>query len=86
MPLCCTFRVEGSIITYKIRVKHLGCKVYMSFVNLDYGLPISTWLAPGVELQWVLLIEPTCRRTRRKEKGKNVGSEGDGGGGKEEKE
>ncbi|CAI9772979.1 unnamed protein product [Fraxinus pennsylvanica] len=60
-PLCCAFRAGGSTTAYRIRVRDSGCKAYRSFVNLDYGLPVSRWPPPGVELQWVLPIEPTCR-------------------------
>lgn len=60
-PLCCAFRAGGSTTAYRIRVRDSGCKAYRSFVNLDYGLPVSRWPPPGVELLWVLPIEPTCR-------------------------
>ncbi|KAL0382043.1 UNVERIFIED_CONTAM: Wall-associated receptor kinase-like 20 [Sesamum calycinum] len=57
---CCAFRAGGSTTSYRIRVRQEGCRAYRSFVNLDYGLPVSRWPQPGVELQWVLPREPTC--------------------------
>ncbi|KAL2548833.1 Wall-associated receptor kinase-like 20 [Forsythia ovata] len=60
-PVCCAFRAGGSTTSYRIRVRDSGCRAYRSFVNLDYGLPVSRWPAPGVEMQWVLPREPNCR-------------------------
>ncbi|KAG8390034.1 hypothetical protein BUALT_Bualt01G0041200 [Buddleja alternifolia] len=57
---CCAFRAGGSTTSYRIRVREAGCRAYRSFVNLDYGLPVSQWPQPGMELQWLLPAEPTC--------------------------
>ncbi|XP_059287504.1 wall-associated receptor kinase-like 20 [Lycium ferocissimum] len=59
-PICCTFRAGGSSTSYMIRVRESGCRAYRSFVNLDTELPVSRWAKPGLELQWVLPLEPVC--------------------------
>ncbi|KAK4480253.1 hypothetical protein RD792_013319 [Penstemon davidsonii] len=58
---CCAFRAGGSTTAFRIRVREEGCRAYRSFVNLDYGLAVSRWPQPGVELQWVLPSETVCR-------------------------
>ncbi|EPS68579.1 hypothetical protein M569_06189 [Genlisea aurea] len=57
---CCAFRAGGSTTSYRIRVRPQGCKAYLSFVNLDYGAPVSQWPAPAVELEWISPPEPVC--------------------------
>ncbi|KAK4403308.1 Wall-associated receptor kinase-like 20 [Sesamum angolense] len=70
---CCAFRAGGSTTSYRIRVRQEGCRAYRSFVNLDYGLPVSRWPQPGVELQWVLPREPTCGGQRECGSGSTCG-------------
>ncbi|KAJ8539556.1 hypothetical protein K7X08_013808 [Anisodus acutangulus] len=60
-PICCTFRTGGSSTSYMIRVMESGCRAYRSFVNLDSSLPVSRWPKAGLELQWVLPLEPICK-------------------------
>ncbi|XP_050212168.1 wall-associated receptor kinase-like 20 [Mercurialis annua] len=60
-PLCCTFKAGGSASAYRIRVREAGgCRAYKSFVNLDPGLPVDMWPAPGVEIQWMQPQRPVC--------------------------
>ncbi|KAG5106485.1 hypothetical protein JHK82_043455 [Glycine max] len=49
-----------SSICHKIRVRKERCSAYFSFPNLDPSLPVSMW-RPGVELEWELPEEPSCR-------------------------
>ncbi|KAF2296117.1 hypothetical protein GH714_036279 [Hevea brasiliensis] len=58
--LCCTFKAGGSASAYRIRVLENGCRAYRSFIGLDWGLPVDKWPNPGVEIQWVLPLEPVC--------------------------
>lgn len=60
-PICCAFKLGGSSTSYVIQVRESGCRAYRSFVNLDWGLPVSRWPEPGLELQWVSPPEPVCR-------------------------
>lgn len=57
---CCHIKTGGSVTAYRIRVRKERCSAYFSFPNLDPSLPVSMW-RPGVELEWELPEEPSCR-------------------------
>ncbi|KAI4384497.1 hypothetical protein MLD38_002645 [Melastoma candidum] len=59
--ICCAFRTGGSPTAYSIKAREGGCLAFMSFVNLDWGEPVSQWPRPGVEIQWALPSEPVCK-------------------------
>ncbi|KAH7514500.1 hypothetical protein FEM48_Zijuj11G0096000 [Ziziphus jujuba var. spinosa] len=60
--LCCTFRTGGSQNPYFVGVHGGGCTAYQSFVNFDQTAALKKWPSPGLELEWVLPLEPTCKR------------------------
>lgn len=61
--LCCVFKTGGSQNSYAVKVNmNGGCSAYQSFVNLDtHWVPEKMWPVPGMELEWELPQEPTCK-------------------------
>ncbi|KDP24560.1 hypothetical protein JCGZ_25124 [Jatropha curcas] len=62
-PLCCAFRTSGLQSSgYGIKVLGRECAAYQSFVNLDLKMvAVHKWPEPGVEIEWVLPLEPVCK-------------------------
>ncbi|KAL4381444.1 hypothetical protein AHAS_Ahas04G0134100 [Arachis hypogaea] len=58
--LCCDVKTGGSATSHRIRVREDRCAAYASFPNLDPSLPVSMW-RPGVEIEWQLPAEPSCK-------------------------
>ncbi|RYR15722.1 wall-associated receptor kinase-like 15 [Arachis hypogaea] len=58
--LCCDVKTGGSATSHRIRVREDRCAAYASFPNLDPSLPVSMW-QPGVEIEWQLPAEPSCK-------------------------
>lgn len=58
---CCTLRTGGSLNAYFFGVHGGGCAAYQSFVNFDPTAAVKRWPSPGMELEWVLPLEPICK-------------------------
>ncbi|KAJ8747343.1 hypothetical protein K2173_012923 [Erythroxylum novogranatense] len=58
--VCCTFKAGSSTTEHMIEVRDIGCRAYVSFVDLNPNLPVEKWPSPGVEIQWELPKEPMC--------------------------
>ncbi|CAK9875645.1 unnamed protein product [Sphagnum jensenii] len=59
--LCCSFE-SGPTTAYKIPLSSQECSAYTSVIDLDPMLPPSEW-SYGIEIQWQVPLEPSCRTT-----------------------